>query len=212
MGQQKRRILTSAVLGLGAALVVAGCGAGQITQTDTQEPAVNGAFAQVGRLVVRDASLAFPTGEHGVYPPGSNAPLKLTIINQGATDDELLSIQAQGAQPQVAYEGSRAVVAGATLRIENTAETQAEHAGHQPAQPPTGEAPPAGEEGTQVGKARAVVQGLTNGLYPGQILQVTLNFRDAGPVTIGVPIGHSTRPRPEAPEGEHGGHGAPEQH
>src|SRR5262245_59691477 len=47
---QNRRVLGVTVSALGAALVLAGCGAGQITQTDTQQPAVNGTYAQVKTL------------------------------------------------------------------------------------------------------------------------------------------------------------------
>ena len=62
-------VATGAVLG---ALALAGCGAGQITQTDTQVPAVVGANAGVGAIVVRDAYIEFGEQAQGanIYPRG----------------------------------------------------------------------------------------------------------------------------------------------
>ena len=62
-GTSRRRVLTRfapAVAGLGIAALLVGCGAGQITQTDTQQSAVNGASGQVGAIAIRDAELQAP--------------------------------------------------------------------------------------------------------------------------------------------------------
>ena len=93
-----RRLATVApvVAGLGLALLLSGCGAGQITQTDTQVAAVNGASGNAGPIAVRGAELAYPGGQ-GVYQPGSNAELIVTIVNTGVTDDTLTGISSPAA-------------------------------------------------------------------------------------------------------------------
>src|SRR5947199_1338771 len=68
------------VLAVGAvvgALALAGCGAGQITQTSTQLSGVGGASANVGQIAVREAAFPFPgDGKTAViYPLGGAAPL-----------------------------------------------------------------------------------------------------------------------------------------
>ncbi|WP_018682462.1 hypothetical protein [Actinokineospora enzanensis] len=84
--------LAPAMLGLGLAALLgaAGCGSGQITQTDSQLPAVNGAKAEAGKVAVRDAMLAFPTDGH--YAKGADAPLVLTLVNIGGTADRLVEV------------------------------------------------------------------------------------------------------------------------
>lgn len=94
-----------AVLGLGLAATVAACGAGQITQTDTQEPVVNGASGNVGEIALRNVQLAYPSGTQGVYPPGSTARLIITIINTGESDDTLQKVTSP-AVTQVLINGS----------------------------------------------------------------------------------------------------------
>ncbi|WP_329054423.1 hypothetical protein OG738_14750 [Amycolatopsis sp. NBC_01488] len=114
MRLQNRRVLGAGVLALGAALVLAGCGAGQITQTDTQQPAVNGTYAQVKTLVLRDAAVQYPTSGVG-YPAGATPALTLTVVNVGPQDDSLVSVTADGTQATIG--GSKVVVAGHSLVI-----------------------------------------------------------------------------------------------
>lgn len=97
----RRRVLSGvvpSVLGVGlAAVLMAGCSAGQITQTATQEPAVNGASGMAGPIAIRDAQLAFPSNAQGVYQPGSTARLIVTIVNTGIADDTLTRISSPAA-------------------------------------------------------------------------------------------------------------------
>ncbi|MGK3200658.1 hypothetical protein [Amycolatopsis sp. MEPSY49] len=115
MRLQNRRVLGAGVLALGAALVLAGCGAGQITQTDTQQPAVNGTYAQVKTIVLRDAAVQYPTSGPG-YPAGATPSLTLTIVNTGAQDDSLVSVTTEDGT-QATVSGSKAVVAAHSLVI-----------------------------------------------------------------------------------------------
>lgn len=84
------KLVPAAALGLAAMLGVVGCGAGQVTQTSSMEPAVNGNTAQLGQIALRDVLVTFPEG--GSYEVGDDAPLTLAIINVGAADDELVSV------------------------------------------------------------------------------------------------------------------------
>lgn len=97
----RRRVLAKVVpsaLGVGlAAVLVAGCGAGQIAQTDTQESAVNGANGMIGAIAIRNAQLAFPGNPQGVFQPGSTARLIVTIVNTGLSDDTLTKLSSPAA-------------------------------------------------------------------------------------------------------------------
>lgn len=98
--------LAPSILGLGlAAVVLTGCGAGQVAQTDSQQPAINGASGTVGAIAVRNAELQFPDNPQGVLTPGSNVPLIVTIINTGVTADELTGVSSPAAQ-SVTIDGS----------------------------------------------------------------------------------------------------------
>ena len=70
--------------GPGLAAVLTGCGAGQITQTATQVPSVNGANGSVGPIAIRDVQLAAPGNAQRSTRPVRRARLIVTIVNTGA--------------------------------------------------------------------------------------------------------------------------------
>lgn len=184
LGEVKRRKLGSAVLGLGAALLVTGCGAGQITQTDTQVAAINGASGQAGSIAVRNAELAYPGH---VQPPaylrGTDAPVMMTIVNQGGSADELVSARSDAAT-NITIQGSSTIPADSALAIGPTAPTA----------------------GQQL-HGEMVLQGLTREIRPGQTVSTTLTFRDAGQVQLEIPVQVPEEPRTsEGGHGEQGGH------
>ncbi|MBE1500378.1 copper(I)-binding protein [Amycolatopsis lexingtonensis] len=218
MRLQNRRVLGAGVLALGAALVLAGCGAGQITQTDSQQPAVNGTYAQVKTIVLRNAAVQYPTSGPG-YPVGATPALTLTIVNQGAQDDSLVSVTTEDGT-QATIGGSKEVVAAHSLvvgpddAVESTNEVQTSA----PAAPSssasstptatsssatassgtstataTAEVPSSGPAATptapeKVGQATVTLPALKQPLWPGQVLKVTFVFKNAGPVTVELPV------------------------
>ncbi|WIV60252.1 hypothetical protein [Amycolatopsis nalaikhensis] len=211
MRLQNRRVLGAGVLALGAALVLAGCGAGQITQTDTQQPAVNGTYAQVKTIVLRDAAVQYPTSGAG-YAAGATPALTLTIVNQGAQDDTLVSVTTEdGAQATVG--GSKDVVAGHSLvigpddAVESTNEVEPTSSGaptsssqaptsstgtssatsSSSAEAPSSSVTPTAAPAT-VGKATVTLPALKQPLWPGQVIKVTFVFKNAGPVTVELPV------------------------
>ncbi|ONI81795.1 hypothetical protein ALI22I_36930 [Saccharothrix sp. ALI-22-I] len=112
-----RRLAVVAALATGLGLVAAGCSAGQVTQTDTQVAAVNGASGQAGDIAVRDAQFLFPV-EHGSYEQGDDAPIMVVIANNGTSPDKLLAVTSEFSEPaeltgDVELESSSAIVGGA---------------------------------------------------------------------------------------------------
>jgi copper(I)-binding protein len=222
---QNRRVLGSAVLTalvMGAALVLAGCGAGQITQTAGQQAAINGADAQVKTLAIRDAVLQFPP--NGAYPTGSDAALQLTIVNDGSNDDELVSVSSDAAAGAVIL-GSKTIVARSSLFVTpptagapvttspsssapgatSSSPATTTSSGSASASPtstststsPTSTSPssPTSSPSVAIGTASIVLQGLKQPVWPGQTIKVTFVFRDAGTITVDVPLGTSDQPR-----------------
>jgi copper(I)-binding protein len=177
------------------ALGISGCGAGQISQTATQEPAVNGVNAGVGSIALRNVHLRAPQTSDYVQPGTEVELLFVAANNSPDQPDRLVSI--------------RSDVGSAPLRGDTTV-------------PPNGVLI-AGEPDGQVAALESVdpatpltvdvrlTKPITNGLtYP-----FTFTFQRAGDVAVQVPISAGETPRRDSPEdgkqfegsveGEHGG-------
>ncbi len=113
---------TRVVLAVGAmagALALAGCGAGQITQTSSQVSGVDGASANIGQIAVRGAEFPF-TGDGksaAVYPAGGTAPLSMRVVNFGGQPDKLTAASSPVAA-SVNIIGDGTVSAGKLLLVE----------------------------------------------------------------------------------------------
>ena len=89
-----------------AALALVGCGAGQVTQTDSQFSAVDGAFGNVGNsIALRNVLIPYPHNQAHTYPIGSSVPVLLNITNQGNSADELVGVDSPVAS-QALVEGT----------------------------------------------------------------------------------------------------------
>ncbi|MGH3865608.1 MAG: copper chaperone PCu(A)C [Pseudonocardiaceae bacterium] len=154
-----------------AALALVGCGAGQITQTDRQVAAVDGAFGNAGNAIaLREVLIPYPHDQQGTYPAGSAVPMVLTIINQGDSADELIAVTSPAA--------SQALVLGTTQIPPGTTVTS------------TAGTLPSRSEPTSplvVGELRVVLF-TTRLLHAGLNTPVTFQFRKAGTVTLSVPM------------------------
>ncbi|MDT7577618.1 MAG: hypothetical protein QOH17_3951 [Pseudonocardiales bacterium] len=113
---------TRVVIAVGAvvgAFALAGCGAGQITQTSSQLSGVDGASANVGQIAVRAAE--FPFAGNGstavVYASGGTAPLSMTVANIGGTADKLTKASSPVAA-SVNITGDGTISAGKLLLVE----------------------------------------------------------------------------------------------
>jgi len=207
-------------LGLAAVLGVAGCSAGQITQTDSQLPAVNGAEHTQGAIALRNAVLAYPEG--GSYPEGSEAPLVLTIVNTGSAGDTLTEVTSPVAA-SATVTGSKDLPGGFAIEVGTPGEN-AEVGGHSSAAPtPTPSGAPSSAPGSttaqapgsvapttsakapnqRLGELEIVLEDINTRLFPGKTVPVTFVFANAGPVTVELPIGASSEPREEQHAEEH---------
>ncbi len=229
-----RTLLPAVAVGL-LALGIAGCSAGQVTQTDSVEPAVNGNRADVGEIALRDVVLAYP--ESGRYEAGDEAPLVLTIVNIGGTDDELTSVTSPAAA-EVRLLGDVSLPGRSSLQVvvpdestpssassatepETTESSLPDSSVTEPSAPaatgsrnPESSAAPettAEVTGTElapqeVGTLSIVLTGLTADLPTGRNVPVTFVFAEAGEVTVNLPIATPTTPREDPAEGEDEGH------
>jgi copper(I)-binding protein len=110
------KLVLPVLLGFAA---LTGCGAGALTQTAQQAPAVNGYQGRAGTIDVRDATIAFAgQGNSGaVYRAGQSAPLNMVLVNVGDTTDRLVSVSSPVAssgqiQGEAILAGGRAVQVG----------------------------------------------------------------------------------------------------
>lgn len=122
-----RRLAVVAALATGLGLAAAGCSAGQVTQTDTQVAAVNGASGQVGDIAVRDAQFLFPVA-HGFYEQGDSAPIVVVIANNGTDVDKLVGVTSEASAPaeitgDTRLEPGSSVVSGADQDDEGSHQT-----------------------------------------------------------------------------------------
>ncbi|HYZ09496.1 MAG TPA: hypothetical protein VE709_13120 [Pseudonocardiaceae bacterium] len=192
-------VLRSTLVGVAAALALSalalsvlalsGCAAGQITQTDAQVAAVNGASGDVGPIALRDVVLAYPGGEDVFgYAPGDEAPLLLTIINSGTRTEELVSVSTPAAG-EVVVDGMTTIPGGFVVSSIDDARTRG-----------SSSAGDAADRMLGIGELRIVLTDLTGPIRPGLPTFVTFRFREAGEVTLRVPIDAPAETLPEPAE------------
>lgn len=184
-----------------AAALTVGCGAGQITQTDSQVAAVDGAYGDVGNNIgLRDVLIPLPPDRNGTYPAGSSVPVLLTIVNQGTTADELIAVTSPAARQAFVF-GTKVIPPGTNV----TSTAGSTPAGAQPLSP------------LIAGQLRIVLT-TTTPLRAGLNTPVTFVFRNAGEVTVPVPMAapsdsageaaqNSVTDSPGENHGDSGGHG-----
>lgn len=167
-----------AACGLAAAVALSGCGAGQVSQMATQEPAVNGTSANVGSVSVRNIHLrAAQTTDY--VQPGRDIELIFTAVNNSPdVNDKLVSISSEIGS--VSLTGDTSLPANGVLVVGT----------------PDGQ-PQALENAGLADAAQAKValsKPITNGLT----YNFTFDFQRAGKATITVPISAGEAPRREA--------------
>lgn len=233
-----RKLVPAVAIGVSALLGVVGCGAGQVAQTAEMEPAVNGNMAEVGNLLLRDVVVAFPEdGE--AYKAGDDAPLLLTIANIGTEDDELVGVTSPAGKVEIT--GEARIPAQHALQVvlpeenpgasSSSSSKSSESSGSSESSVTSGttqtsEEPPSGAPSSPsvtvtttteatapdvVGTISLVITGLTGDLPFGKTVPVTFEFRDAGKVTVSLPVGSPATARAEdrdndMVEGEGEGH------
>ena len=184
-----------AACGLSAAIVLSGCSAGQISQSASQQPAVNGTLAWVGDptsgIALRNVHLRAPQTSDYVRP-GDDAELLFVAVNESAEkDDRLVSITSSIGT--VSLTGNLTVPAGGTLIVGTPDGTPS--------------ALDATEGANTVEASVQLTEPISNGLnYP-----FTFTFERSGQKELNVPISAGETPRREAAveagsEADTGGH------
>ncbi len=91
------RRLAAPVAGFAAALLLAGCGAGQKAQTYQEKAAAEATNDAIGTISVLNLAVAGPR-QGTVLPEGSDAPVTVTLVNGGGDDDVLTSASTPAAR------------------------------------------------------------------------------------------------------------------
>jgi copper(I)-binding protein len=197
-----------------AGLVVAGglalsaCASGQVAQTAQMSPTVDGQMAHVGALAIRDAALDYPVS--GVYASGSDARLRMVVVNSGIAPDALVSVSSPAATDVTISEGGSAEATGSATPEPSASASESPSA--TPSDTASGTATPSASatesptpsptpQNAQIpipannyvsfreDGPRIMLTGLTRQLRPGQNLAVTLTFQRAGSVTMTIAVG-----------------------
>jgi copper(I)-binding protein len=204
------RCLT-AVLLLSSPLVLAGCSAGQVTQTGAQDRDRSGGTGRAGDVSVHAVQLAHPPG--GVHEVGDEVEVTMAIVNRGLVDDRLVEVT--GADFGAATPGgspATADTAPGTTSGPDPAGTLTLSA-----QSPAAErtavdvlVPARGSVLLGTGDAAVVLTGLTRRLDAAQSVELTLTFAEAGRVTVPAIVGPPPGLLPRGPAFDFHDHGAGE--
>jgi hypothetical protein len=167
-----------AIIGLVALMApaISGCGAGQISQTATQEPAVNGNRVTFNNVALRDIRIqAAQTNDF--LRPGRTVDLVLVAVNQSPDiTDRLVSIGSDIGT--VTLSGDARLPAGGMLFI---------------GAPEGQRVAPGPLESNNAAKATVnLTKPITNGLT----YNFTFNFEKAGQASVMVPISAGLGPQP----------------
>ncbi|MCV7299872.1 hypothetical protein H7J93_09510 [Mycobacterium barrassiae] len=166
-----------AACGLASVVLLSGCGSGQVSQTATQEPAVNGTSANIGKIAVRNAHLR-ATQTTDYVQPGSEVELLFVASNDSPdVNDKLVSITSDVGT--VSLTGDTSLPANGTLVVGE----------------PDGQIT-ALESVETADAAEAVVQ-LSKPITNGLTYNFTFTFEKSGQGTFAVPISAGESPRRE---------------
>lgn len=164
MNRLSNRLIAASAGLLAGGLVLTGCGAGQISQTASQEAAVNGNSVNVKNIALRNVHIQAEQSSDFLQP-GKTVPLVFVAANESPdVDDKLIGITSETGT--VALSGDGSVPAGRALVVS---------------------APGAAEPMGSTKPQTAVVtlgKPITNGLT----YNFTFNFEKAGQTTVAVPI------------------------
>jgi copper(I)-binding protein len=205
--------------------VLAGCQAGQQAQTAEQIPTIDGNYAQVGSLALRDVTIEYP--ETGSWPQGSDARLQLVIVNEGREADSLVEVRTDAADrvtlaaapSSSTSPGPTGTASGSAAPSESAAPSgsaaPSESSSASPSESgsPAATPEPSPTEATEASipiPANGLVAlrddgpeimliGLTRTLRPAQVVPVTFVFAQAGEVTVNVAVAVPTEEVSPAP-------------
>jgi copper(I)-binding protein len=177
-----------AACGLVATVALAGCSAGQVSQTATQQAAVNGTSANVGDIALRNIHLRADQSSDYIQP-GRKAELLFQAVNESPdTGDRLISVTSDIGT--VSLTGDATLPAGGVLTVGA----------------PDGQITPLDD--VEAAAAAEATMTLSAPISNGLTYNFTFKFEKAGEATVAVPISAGESPRREeaVKAGDSGGH------
>ena len=210
-----------------AGLLLAGCGAGQVTQTEGQQPPVSGVNVESAdkKILMRNLAIAYP-GPEG-YARGASAPIHVRIINQHQNTVRLVAVTSEAGT--VALGGPAAVPSSAAPAPATSSAAPSgspsgspsvsgsRSASASPSAPasPTASPSPSGPAVNrqinveietrgiavldQSGQRYLVITGLSEEFKPGQSIMMTFRFDNGVEIETNVPIEIPLSPPPRSP-------------
>jgi copper(I)-binding protein len=178
--RRSARVAALAAGGLIGAVALAGCGAGQVSQTATQQSAVDGNQAVINNVALRNVRIqALQTGDF--LRPGATVDLVLVVINQSPdVTDKLVGITTDIGK--VTVTGDPTLPAGGTLFVGA----------------PNGQDKKAVDAVEDADSVKATVT-LAKPITNGPNYKFTFDFEKAGSVSVAVPISAPEGPRQNEP-------------
>ena len=170
-------LAAGAVIGAGA---IAGCSAGQVSQTSMQQSAVDGNQAVINNVALRNVRIqALQTGDF--LRPGATVDLVLVVVNQSPdVTDKLVGITTDIGK--VTVTGDPTLPAGGTLFVGA----------------PNGQDKKAVDAVEDANSVKATVT-LAKPITNGPNYNFTFDFEKAGSVSVAVPISAPEGPRQNEP-------------
>lgn len=179
--RRRRRLVPVAALAAGAAIILSGCSAGQVSQTADQAAAINGNTADVGTISLRNVHIVYPGSGPHTNTAGGQAALALSIINTGETvTDELTGVTTDlGTVKITPADGDKIEIAPSETIVVSTPSAGAEtHT--------TGET--VDTEAGETESAAIEITGLTQNITPGLTYNISFDFKENGTVQVEVPV------------------------
>lgn len=177
-----RSVLAGLVVVAGFAL--AGCGAGQVSQTAVQSPTIDGISAQAGAMSIRNLALEYPT--QGLYAKGSNARLRMIIANDGIEGDTLTAVRSN-VSSDVTITAAGSAAAGATPTLTATPPSNTPTATGTASGTPTGTAEPPDTTVTGTSTAGPSESAATSGSAPAPSESASATPTEEAPAQIAIP-------------------------
>lgn len=181
--------VAAAAIASGLLIGTTACGAGQISQTANQAPAINGNEIDAGPLALRDVHIVFPKdGSTEEFVNGGPLEMAFLIANRSAdTADKLEGISFADGSGSVDIEGKTDIAPNQSLRAGTPALLLT---------PSTQPSNPSEERIT------VTVTGAPDNVTPGLTIPMVFDFQNAGEKTIEVPVdAGAILPRQDHPRG-----------
>ncbi|GGF21944.1 hypothetical protein [Williamsia phyllosphaerae] len=212
------RVAAIAAMGGALALGTTACGAGQIAQTTNQAAAVNGSFATLGDIALRDVHVVFPSSGNAAFVNGGPLELAFLISNNSPyKNDRLQSITFASGTGTVTIDGSQDIPATKTLRAGQpsqlltspTASTSPSSSSSESSSPSSSSSVPSSSAPSSTSSSNnsadpsetritVTLTGAGKQITPGLTVPLVFTFAEAGKTTLNVPVdAGSVLPRDE---------------